>query len=1082
MNSSLLRHPALVLACIILTTSTCTDSGLSAPAMRVGDGLRVSPKSLDLVVDQSAAVSVTSEGQSGGMPPQVQWSNSNPEVARVSHDGVVTAVGPGTVILVARAGQMKDSVNVRVRPITRVQAAPGTVVLKAIGATRQLTATAYDDRNTAAGTRLTWRALNVHIADVDSMGNVAARSAGVAYMVVSAGCCNVADTVQVNVDPAVHVVAVSPSAAILKVAESLPLQASATDPNGHPNHKPVTWSSSNAAVATVSSTGTVSAHKAGTVTITASAEGVSGHTNLTVQNVPVAAVEATPGAVSLVVGASQQMSVIAHDVGGAVLTGRSFTWASTNSAVATITQAGLVTGAGAGVAEIVVMSEGVNARVPVTVQLPPVHTVSVTPSSTSIQQGSTQQLVTTLRDAGSNVLTGRAVMYSSNAPGVASVSQAGLITGEAPGSAIITVASEGKAAYATVTITTSPPAAVATVSISPVAPWLEAGATMQLSATARDGHGNILTGRAVTWSSTSPAIASVTASGVLTGLAAGTTTIAATIDGRTEQATVTVTAVQPPPPAPAAVASVTVSPSAPSVQVGATVQLVATLKDSDGNMLSGRTVTWSSSNPAVASVSAAGLVSGVAAGAAAVTATSEGKSAQVAVTVTAPPPAAVASITISPSAPSLQTGATIQLTATLKDASGNTLTGRNVSWSASNVSVATVSATGLVTAMGAGSAMVTAASEGKSSQVAVTVSTAAGVYQVPATIKTDCSVDVTASLLTWIASVPDNSTLVFGRNACYIIDQGLDIRDRHGLTFEGNGATFKFTTQGWGQRSNWHIRGGSNYTWRNMTVIGANPNAGLASEAYVRSLEWQHAWRFRGTQGALLDNVEAYDVYGDFVNVSFDDRVPYPGPPTRHITVRNSRFERNGRYGWTITHGERIVFENNYMGDVRWSAVNIELNHSVDLGRDVRIEGNRFGPTLHHMFVAKGAGLSESVGDIVIRGNVMEPTHQATCLAAVAVRSPASDRFWSGWTVEGNTFRTRNQGRAIELDRTRNVTVRSNSVISGAAGGCGLNDPMRFSDSHVGAVVDNTIIGAWPELYSTDDLTTGFTFASNVKQ
>src|SRR5207245_2225103 len=94
------------------------------------------------------------------------------------------------------------------------------------------------------------------------------------------------------------------------------------------------------------------------------------------------------------------------------------------------------------------------------------------------------------------------------------------------------------------------------------------------------------------------------------------------------------------PPAPAPVASVTVSPAAPSVSVGATAQLPATLKDASGTTLTGRTVAWTSSTTTVATVSPSGLVSDVASGGTTtITATSEGKSGTSVVTVQAPPPA-----------------------------------------------------------------------------------------------------------------------------------------------------------------------------------------------------------------------------------------------------------------------------------------------------------------------------------------------------------------------------------------------------------------------------------------------------------
>jgi uncharacterized protein YjdB len=165
------------------------------------------------------------------------------------------------------------------------------------------------------------------------------------------------------------------------------------------------------------------------------------------------------------------------------------------------------------------------------------------------------------------------------------------------------------------------------------------------------------------------------------------------------------------------VASVSVSPSSATVQVGKTQQLTATLKDASGNPLTGRTITWSSSNMAVATVSSSGLVTGVKAGAATITATSEGKSGTASITVPAP----VASVSVSPSSATVQVGKTQQLTATLKDASGNTLTGRTITWSSSNTAVATVSSSGLVTGVKAGTATITATSEGKSGTASATV-------------------------------------------------------------------------------------------------------------------------------------------------------------------------------------------------------------------------------------------------------------------------------------------------------------------------------------------------------------------------
>ena len=172
---------------------------------------------------------------------------------------------------------------------------------------------------------------------------------------------------------------------------------------------------------------------------------------------------------------------------------------------------------------------------------------------------------------------------------------------------------------------------------------------------------------------------------------------------------------------PASVANVAVTPSAPSVERGATVQLSAVTRDSSANVLGGRAVTWSSSATSVATVSGSGLVTGVAAGSATITATSEGKSGTSAVTVTVPAPPAVATVTVTPPSSSLQQGNSVQLTATTRDASGTVLTGRAIAWSTSAPSIATISGEGLVTAVGPGTATLTATSEGRSGTAVVTV-------------------------------------------------------------------------------------------------------------------------------------------------------------------------------------------------------------------------------------------------------------------------------------------------------------------------------------------------------------------------
>lgn len=165
-------------------------------------------------------------------------------------------------------------------------------------------------------------------------------------------------------------------------------------------------------------------------------------------------------------------------------------------------------------------------------------------------------------------------------------------------------------------------------------------------------------------------------------------------------------------------ASVTVALTPSTILVGGTAVAVASGADQFGAQIATGAVSWASAPTTVATVSTSGTVTGVAVGQATVTATAGGKTGQATITVN---PMPVASVTVSPAAPSIFVGATQQLTATVRDSSGVALTGRTVTWGSSLAGVATVSNSGLVTAVAAGSTTVTATCEGKSGTASITV-------------------------------------------------------------------------------------------------------------------------------------------------------------------------------------------------------------------------------------------------------------------------------------------------------------------------------------------------------------------------
>jgi uncharacterized protein YjdB len=315
------------------------------------------------------------------------------------------------------------------------------------------------------------------------------------------------------------------------------------------------------------------------------------------------------------------------------------------------------------------------------------------------------------------------VTWTSSAPTEASVT-AGLAKGLAAGGASITAAMSGiTSSSAALTVTAAAAAALRSITVTPTLASITVGATEQFTATGNysDGSTKSLTS-SVTWASSVPTDASVTA-GLAKGLAAGGTSITAAMSGITSSsAALTVTAA-----AAAVLRSITVTPTLASIAVGATEQFTATGNYSDGSTKSlTSSVTWASSVPTDASITA-GLAKGVVAGGTSITAAMSGiTSSSAALTVTAAAAAVLQSITVSPTSASITVGATEQFTATgnYSDGSTKSLTA-SATWAASVPADATVTA-GLAKGVTAGSTNVTATVSGvTSSPVAVLAVTAA---------------------------------------------------------------------------------------------------------------------------------------------------------------------------------------------------------------------------------------------------------------------------------------------------------------------------------------------------------------------
>lgn len=685
----------------------------------------VTPREAQIAIGQTVDLDATARDAAGNALTgrSLSWKSSNEAVASVDGTGGVTGKVPGKVTVTATVeGQIGTAeVTVLAPPpptVASVTVEPGSATLTSLGATRQFTATVRDaNRNPIPGVQVAWTSSKNEFAEVNSSGLATAVGNGTTTITAAVG--SVRGTATLTVDQRVATVAVAPTSATLTEGDTEDFDAAAFDANGRrAAGAEFRWSSSNTGVATVNSSGVATARQPGTASITASSEGQSGTAQVRVTARPpasVATVTVTPREAQVAIGQTVDLDATAYDAAGNALTGRSLSWTSGNEAIASVDDRGGVTGRVPGKVTITATVEGKIGTAEITVLAPPPPTVSrivVEPgSATLVSLGDTRQFTATARDANGNVVPGVTVGWSSSRDGVAEVNSDGLATAVGNGTTTITASAGGVSGTATLNVDQR----VTRVAVIPESATLTEGDTKDFDAAAYDANGRRVAAVEFRWDSSEDRVAVVDpSSGLVTARQAGRVNIVAASEGVTGKAEVSVTA-----PAPTPVASVGVSPSSGEIEVGETRQLTATPRDAAAQPLN-RDVEWSSSNSDVATVSQTGLVRGVAPGSVEIRARSEGKTGTADFTVLAPPPTPVASVEVTPESSTLNVGGTKQLTATPRDASGNSLD-RPVRWASSNPDVATVDDRGMVTAVGPGEARITATSEGKTGEAAVTV-------------------------------------------------------------------------------------------------------------------------------------------------------------------------------------------------------------------------------------------------------------------------------------------------------------------------------------------------------------------------
>jgi uncharacterized protein YjdB len=610
-----------------------------------------------------------------------------------------------------------------------------------LGVNKTTTLIAIVEPVTAINKAVTWKSSNTSVATVNSSGVVTGVSVGNATITVTTVDQGLTATSEITVEIPVPVtgVTVEPTNATLFVGTSATITPAILPSNA--TDKAVTWKSSNTAVATVNASGVVTGVALGTATITVTTvdQLKTATCNVTVEplgenialNKPATSSSVENGGFLtsncndgifgtrwsslfedpqwVMIDLLQTYSIKKVVLNWESAAAMSYEIQVSNNGTSWQSIYTTTSGAG-GIEQIGVNGTGRYIRMYGTVRttpygyslyefevygtsgaLIPVTGVTVDPVSASIFFNETRQLTANVLPANAS---NKNVTWSTSNPGVATVNATGVVTGIATGTASITAKTiDGNfTASSAITVSSIP---VTSITVSPVSATINGiGGTTALITTVLPANA---TNKTVNWSSSNPLVATVSQSGVVTGVSFGTAIITATTvsGGFTASSAITVS--------PISVTGVTLTPISGNVNIGSTIQLVPTVLPVDAT---NKSVEFVSSDPLLANVSSTGLVSGLAEGMVTITVTTQdgGKVATSEITVLAP--SVLTSIAVSPTPLVLNIGATQQFTAVGKDQNGVVMA-ISPSWSAS---AGTINASGLYSATATGDIIVTAQS------------------------------------------------------------------------------------------------------------------------------------------------------------------------------------------------------------------------------------------------------------------------------------------------------------------------------------------------------------------------------------
>ncbi len=579
----------------------------------------------------------------------------------------------------------------------------------------------------ATNKNITWSSTDNNIASVDEDGRVTAKNEGNVTITATSEDGSFTDTSVIEVTAIeestipVDQIEITPQTASIEEGDTL-LFSYVISPSDATNQN-VNWSSSDESIATVNQNGLVTAVNAGNVSIAVTSEDGNKTNSVTIAvteepevTVEVTRIYVTPQRVTLEEG---ETAVISYQVWPSNATNKDVTWFSEDETIATVDENGQVTALNVGVVEIVALSADGGFRsdsrltvIPSTV----VETISVTgivvsPESETVEEGSTLSLGFQITPANA---TNKNLSWSSSDDSIATVDSNGLISALKIGEVTITAETEDGnfTAAASIVVTEKPEEliSVTRIYVTPQRVILEEGETAVISYRIWPSNA---TNKDVTWFSEDETIATVDENGEVTALSEGVVEIVAlSVDGsfRSDSRLTVIpsTVVET-----ISVTGITINPESAAIESGSTFSLGFQIAPSNA---SNKEVTWSSSDETVATVNQNGVVSAIGEGVVFISVSSVDGDFGSSSTITVLPETAnneeptvpLRGVYVRSQRVTLEVNKTFEINYYTWPSNA---TNKNIIWSSTNTSIATVDENGLVTAHRLGFAKIVATTE-----------------------------------------------------------------------------------------------------------------------------------------------------------------------------------------------------------------------------------------------------------------------------------------------------------------------------------------------------------------------------------